>query len=117
VTHDGGQGTPGQLGDPAEIEPEGQRQETVEPVHVEESEAERRDGDGRRARQPLRQTRLHVAAEERLLGGPRHQPHDEHGEQQVGADRLGERAANRHHAAVVREAHEGDQRVERLTEC
>jgi hypothetical protein len=83
---------------------------------VEGAEAEAGDEHGRASRQALREPRLHVAPEEDLLGGAREDPHDQHGEEELGAGRMGERLADHHHAAVLGQSREHGQRVERLAE-
>ena len=76
---------------------------------MEDAEEEAGDEHGRAPRQALHEPRLHVSPEEDLLGGAREDADDQHGEEEVGPDRLGERLADHHHVALLRQARQHGQ--------
>src|SRR2546425_2503215 len=75
----------GALGDEPQPEAEAEREHGVEPFEMEQAEGEARDqhGDGRWPL--LGQTRLHVAAEEDLLGHPRDDTDDQRRREEIEA--------------------------------
>ena len=100
----------------AQVEPQDEGEQGVEPLQVHDGEAGAR-GHYRPARRPARaQARLHEAPKEQLLCRPGEKPDHQHGDEQLLARRPGERAPRLPERAVTAQAGQHGERIEGLAE-